>query len=66
MVYDIGVRLTDEQIYEFCRSRYFVDDDGDSYPSEMAYGLDDDQIKDLIEDDIYALKELLNIAHKGE
>ena len=65
MVHKINIKLTDEQIYNFCRSRYYIDDDGDSYPASEYTILDEQEIEDLIDNDIYALKELLNLQ-QGE
>ena len=62
MIHKINIKLTNEQIHDFCRSRYYVDDDMVSYPCQEYEGMDEEEIKDLIDEDIYALKDLLNIT----
>ena len=50
---------TTKEIYQFCKSRYYINNKGEK--SQLYEDLEGEQIEELIDNDVYALKEFLGI-----
>lgn len=52
------MKITEEQMYDFCKSHYYCDDEF-KVKWEPVENYDDDDIEEMIDNDVHALKHFL-------